>query len=140
MPEIGAGWRLFYETVLGCVPVPPERRLSGDWLSAATGIPEARISGLHLRLPGYGSEGPTLELFEYGSMPEHPAAATNVPGFAHIAFAVDDVAATVGAVLRAGGQEVGRLTEVDIPGAGRIVFQYVADPEGNILELQKWIG
>jgi catechol 2,3-dioxygenase-like lactoylglutathione lyase family enzyme len=83
----------FYQEVFGCVPIPPERDLSGEWLDKATGVSGAHISGVHLRLPGYGDDGPTLELFQYGSMPEHPSANPNTPGFSHIAFAVDDVPA-----------------------------------------------
>ena len=34
----------FYERVFGCVPVPPERQLSGAWLEQATALPGAEIS------------------------------------------------------------------------------------------------
>jgi hypothetical protein len=27
---------------------------------------------------------------------------------------------------------------LDIPGAGRVTFVYLTDPEGNIIELQHW--
>ncbi len=46
---IARDWRClaaFYETVFGCVRVPPERDLAGPWLDAATGIPGAHIRGL----------------------------------------------------------------------------------------------
>jgi catechol 2,3-dioxygenase-like lactoylglutathione lyase family enzyme len=112
--------------------------LSGDWLSEATAIKDARISGIHLRLPGYDENGPTLEIFQYGSMPSRPEIVLNTPGISHIAFAVDDVAAMAEAVRSAGGGDVGKLTEIKIPGSGFLVFQYLADPEGNIIELQKW--
>lgn len=138
---IARDWRrlaAFYETLFGCQPVPPERHLAGDWLDSATGLPGAQLNGMHLRLPGYGETGPTLEIFTYAEMPPHPLATTNLPGFAHLAFAVEDVAGMAEAVCQAGGREVGRMVEIDIPEAGRITFQYVADPEGNILELQKW--
>jgi predicted enzyme related to lactoylglutathione lyase len=128
----------FYQEVFGCVPVPPERDLSGTWLDRATGIRGARISGLHLRLPGWGDDGPTLEIFQYDTMPEHPPVTPNTPGFSHIAFAVDDVAAVVQAVFDQGGSAVGELTQREVPGVGRLTFQYVADPEGNIVEIQNW--
>ena len=41
-------------------------------------------------------------------------------------------------VLGWGGKDVGQLVTLDIPGAGRLTLIYVADPEGNIVELQKW--
>lgn len=139
---IANDWRRlasFYETVLGCLPVSPERDLSGDWLSEATAIRDARISGIHMRLPGYDENGPTLEIFQYGSMPSRPEILLNTPGFSHIAFAVDDVSSMAEAVRNGGGRDVGKLTEIEIPGIGFLVFQYVADPEGNIIELQKWM-
>jgi predicted enzyme related to lactoylglutathione lyase len=71
-------------------------------------------------------------------MPEHPTVNPNTPGFSHIAFAVDDVAATVQAVFHHGGSAVGELTVRDVPDAGLLTFQYVADPEGNIVEIQNW--
>ena len=49
-------------------------------------------------LPGVGPDGPTLEIFEYSE----PAAGMRLPhrpGFAHIAFAVDSVAAAREQVL-----------------------------------------
>ena len=63
---IAKDWRrlsAFYQEVFGCVPVPPERDLSGEWVDKATGISGAHIFGMHLRLPGYGDAGPTLEAF-----------------------------------------------------------------------------
>lgn len=128
----------FYELVFECVPVPPARDLSGEWLDKATGLSSANIRGIHLRMPGYDENGPTLELFEYGEMPERHAIDTNTPGFSHIAFAVDDVAAMAEKVIAKGGSFIGDLTERHIEGVGDLVFQYVADPEGNIVELQSW--
>ena len=55
----------FYQRVFGCVPVPPERDLSGPLMEAGTGLPGAHLRGMHLRLPGYGDTGPTLEIFNY---------------------------------------------------------------------------
>ena len=128
----------FYQEVFGCVPVPPERDLSGEWLDKATGLSQAHVRGIHLRLPGHADDGPTLEIFQYSSMPEHPSVVPNTPGFSHIAFAVDDIAATVRLVFAHGGSAVGELTVRDVPGVGLLTFQYLADPEGNIIEVQRW--
>lgn len=100
----------FYQDVFRCVPVPPERDLSGEWVDKATGIRGAHLFGMHLRLPGYGDNGPTIEIFQYSSMPEHPTVKPNTPGFTHLAFVVDDVAAVARSVIGHGGSVVGDLT------------------------------
>lgn len=128
----------FYTRVFGCTLVPPERDLSGAWLDDATSITNAHIRGAHLRLPGYGDAGPTLEIFQYDDEPAKPPTAVNRPGLGHIAFAVDDVYAARDAVIAAGGGTVGKIIETEIRGVGHICFVYVTDPEGNVIELQKW--
>lgn len=128
----------FYEGVLGCVPVPPERAAKGEWVERCTGVSGAEVHGVHLRLPGYGDDGPTLEIFPYNIAQKRPETAINRPGLAHLAFEVEDVEAARDAVIAAGGERVGELVTVEIPGAGRITFVYLTDPEGNITELQKW--
>ncbi|HEU4919022.1 MAG TPA: VOC family protein [Candidatus Limnocylindrales bacterium] len=128
----------FYTRVFGCTFVPPERDLSGPVLEAGTGVPGATIHGAHLRLPGLGPDGPTLEIFEYSSGPERPASAVNRPGLGHIAFAVPDVAAARDAVLAAGGGVVGEVVTTGTSDGRRVTWTYVTDPEGNILELQAW--
>ena len=127
----------FYERVLGCVPVPPERNLSGEWLEKATGIPGVRIQGIHLRLPG-DEQGPTLEIFQYVESVSPSTKAINRQGLAHLAFRVDEIKDIAKKIITAGGRAVGELVTTEIKGAGRISFQYLTDPEGNIIELQKW--
>ena len=140
---IALDWRRlarFYAQVFGCTPVPPKRNLSGEWLEAATGVPGAEIQGVHLRLPGYDDNGPTLEVFQYNRQKNAVETAVNRPGYGHIAFAVDDVEAAVDALLAAGGDTIGEIVSLEISGAGQITFAYVADPEGNVIELQRWAG
>ena len=128
----------FYQEIFECVPISPERDLSGEWIDKATGLDETHITGEHLLLPGYGDEGPTLEIFSYDDMPERMDNFPNTPGFSHIAFAVDDVDATARAIFERGGSPVGELIEREFPGIGSLTFQYVTDPEGNIIEIQNW--
>ena len=138
---IAKDWRAlagFYEKLFGCTPVPPERDLKGPHIDAGTGIPGAHIRGVHLRLPGYGDGGPTLEVFSYAAMPEHLPPAVNRPGFGHVAFAVDDVAAARAAVLAVGGKAVGEIVTVRLATGDSVTWCYLADPEGNIIELQAW--
>lgn len=138
---VAADWRSlsdFYQRVFGCVFVPPERDLGGPVLEAGTGVPGATIRGAHLRLPGHGPDGPTLEIFQYGSGPDRPATAINRPGFGHIAFAVPDVVAARETVLAEGGGVVGEVVTTGTSDGRRVTWTYMTDPEGNILELQAW--
>lgn len=128
----------FYRTVFGCVPVPPERDLSGEVMERGTGIKSARLRGIHLRLPGWGPEGPTLEIFSYNFLAEEGQKQVNRPGFAHLAFQVPDVRAAREEVLAAGGGAVGEVVTTAIATGARVTWCYVTDPEGNIIELQAW--
>lgn len=128
----------FYVGVFGCQPLPPERDLAGEKLAAGTGLPGARLRGVHLRLPGYAEGGPTLEIFSYHEHAARQATAVNRPGFAHIAFQVDDVAAARQAVLAAGGGAVGEVVTLDVGADAQVTWCYVTDPEGNVIELQAW--
>jgi catechol 2,3-dioxygenase-like lactoylglutathione lyase family enzyme len=137
---IARDWRAlasFYERVFGCTPVPPERNLSGEALERGSRVPGAALQGVHLRLPGCGVEGPTLEIFTYNSLAESSATAANRPGFGHIAFAVSDVAAARDAVVAAGGSHYGDIVTTSA-GARKVTWVYVRDPEGNLIELQTW--
>lgn len=138
---VARDWRRlvrFYESVFGCVLVPPERDLGGEWLDRGTGVRGAELTGAHLRLPGHGPSGPTLEVFQWAAALERPEPAPNRIGLGHLAFEVDDPAATVAAVVRAGGATLGEATSHDVPGVGRLTFAYARDPEGNVLEIQRW--
>jgi catechol 2,3-dioxygenase-like lactoylglutathione lyase family enzyme len=139
---IARDWRTlarFYCELFGCLPVPPERDLSGPEMDGGTGIQGAHLLGMHLRLPGHGETGPTLEIFSYDPPAERLPAAVNRPGYGHVAFSVDDVAAAQEAVLAWGGAPIGEIVSVRV-GAGRVTWCYVTDPEGNALELQQWEG
>jgi len=138
---VARDWRklaLFYEEVLGCIPLPPERDYGGANLEAATALPGAILQGMHLRLPGYGEGGPTLEIFEYhpGETSQEPR--INRPGFAHIAFAVEDVKTARDEFLAAGGSAYGELTVFETSEGEQVEMIYLRDPEGNIVELQRW--
>jgi catechol 2,3-dioxygenase-like lactoylglutathione lyase family enzyme len=127
----------FYQTVFGCVPIPPERDLGGDALERGTRVPGAKLQGAHLRLPGFGETGPTLEIFTYARLEDALPTAANRPGFGHIAFAVPDVAEARAAVLAAGGSDYGDIVAT-AAGNRTVTWTYVRDPEGNLVELQAW--
>lgn len=138
---VARDWRClaeFYESVFGCEPLEPDRDFGGAWLDRLTGLEHAWIRGRHLRLPGGGSEGPTIEIFQYDEPLDSPVPAANQPGFAHIAFEVDDVEAALNAVKRAGGGVLGEIVTITVADAGEITLVYATDPEGNLVELQTW--
>jgi len=139
---IADDWRAladFYIGNFGCTPVPPERDYSGADLSAGTGVENAALRGAHLRLPGLGPDGPTLEIYQYAhNEPRGAAAAANRVGFGHIAFAVDDVRAARERVIGSGGAPVGDVVTLQTADGRRVTWCYVSDPEGNFIELQAW--
>jgi predicted enzyme related to lactoylglutathione lyase len=128
----------FYGDVFGCIPKGPERDLSGRWLDRVTSLSAARLRGVHLRLPSYGDDGPTLEIFSYDDMPDRRLPMPNELGFAHVAFAVDDVETALETVISAGGGSVGEIATTEVDSVGSLQVVYARDPGGNIVELQKW--
>ena len=112
--------------------------MSGGWVDDLTGLNAARIRGIHLYLPGYESDGPTIEIFEYDKNLQNSSRDINRDGFGHIAFAVEDVQQKLDLLLENGGSALGDLIDAEIAGVGRISVVYARDPEGNIVELQKW--
>lgn len=138
---IADDWRAlakFYVEVFDCVPVSSERDHHGPHTDDLTAMLGARIQGRHFRLPGHGENGPTLEIFTYATNAPHPPTELHRPGFQHLAFEVPDVERKREEVLARGGRDLGKLVTIDIAGAGRLTLVYMTDPEGNIIELQRW--
>ena|SRR5258705_12884598 len=102
----------FYCDVFGCERKGPERDLCAEWLDKVNAVPNAHLRGVHLRLPGYGEDGPTLEIFSYDQALQR--------------------------VIAAGGGAVGETAEAEVKGVGLLRVVYARDPEGNIVELQRW--
>lgn len=138
---IARDWRAlagFYESILGCTVVPPLRDYSGPTLEAGTGVAGASMAGVHLRLPGRGEDGPTLEIYQYTPSIEGHVPAVNRPGLGHLAFEVGSVADAREEVLGAGGGVIGETVTLTTATGARVTMCYLTDPEGNILELQSW--
>lgn len=138
---IARDWRKlakFYTTVFGCSLVPPERDYQGEALDAGTGLKGAHLTGAHFRLPGYGENGPTLEIYNYDRLEESPKPAVNRPGFGHLAFEVDDVQKAYKLVGANGGGVIGEIVTLTTKTGSKVTWCYMTDPEGNIIELQSW--
>ena len=128
----------FYIDVFECKPLFPERDLKGLWLDKTTTIADAHLKGIHLALPGYDSQLPTLEIFQYDSNINIGVPETNRKGFGHIAFRVDNVEFYLEKLLTAGGTTVGDQVETEVKGVGMLTFVYARDIDGNIIEIQSW--
>jgi catechol 2,3-dioxygenase-like lactoylglutathione lyase family enzyme len=134
-------WRrlaTFYTDVFGCEFVPPERDIRSADLDAATGLGDAHLTGAHLRLPGHGDSGPTIEIYSYDALAPHPGTRVDRPGWGHIAFQVQDVPGAVEAVMAAGGRRHGEVITTRTSDGRAVTWAYAADPDGNIVELQAW--
>jgi len=128
----------FYIDVFGCEQIGKERDLMGNWIDRVTGIKKVRIQGVHLKLPGY-KNGPTLEIFQYE--PNNYRLGdplVNGLGFGHIAFHVENVAMMLAKITAHGGSQLGEYIEKQYQDNKVLKVVYTRDPEGNIVELQKW--
>jgi len=128
----------FYELVFNCKPVLPKRDHKGEWLDKGTGVLNAHLQGMHLRLPGYGDEGPTLEIYQYSEVINSGKNVANKKGFSHIAFQVNEINQLLELALKNGAQKIGELSEHFVENVGMLKFICISDPEGNIIELQNW--
>ena len=137
----GADWRrlaAFYTDLFGCELVPPERDIKSADLDRATGLKGAHLTGAHLRLPGHGPEGPTIEIFQYDTVEPGLPPQVDRAGWGHVAFQVPDVPAALEAVQAAGGGRLGDVITTTTATGGRVTWCYATDPDGNIVELQAW--
>ncbi len=139
--RVARDWRTlarFYIKVFGCRIKPPERDLKGAWLDRLASIRNARVRGAHLVLPGYGRAGPTLEIFQYSKEAGSRISPVNAAGLRHLAFSARNVKKVLGRVEKNGGTRVGELVSAWVEGIGNLEVVYASDPEGNIIEIQKW--
>ena len=138
---VSSNWKelvVFYVETFNCKIVPPIRKQSGEWLEKGTGLKNAKLEGAHLLLPGYGENGPTLEIYQYGNIEKQDSIPPNKRGFGHIAFEVESVEVVLNTLEKNGGKAFGEITKREIKGVGEITFVYARDPEGNLIELQSW--
>jgi catechol 2,3-dioxygenase-like lactoylglutathione lyase family enzyme len=128
----------FYIKTFDCKIIPPIRNQSGAWLDKGTGIKNAKLEGAHLLLPGYGENGPTLEIYQYENIENQGYIPPNKRGYGHIAFEVKSVEVVLDNLVNNGGEVSGEITRRKVEGVGEITFVYARDPEGNLIELQSW--
>lgn len=97
----------FYIKVFACIPVPPKRGHSGAWLDKGTGVLNSHFQGVHLRLPGQGDNGPTLEIYQYSEIKKSEKALPNKQGFSHIAFQVENIPELLELAINNGASKIG---------------------------------
>lgn len=123
----------FYKRIFGCEDRRPRTTLSGKKVSRGNGVPNSEIYSIWLTLPSV--ETPFLAIHEYKETRERPSPCVNEPGYAHIAFEVEDIRAIRDEIIRAGGDDQGEITDFGTVDAPRLVV-YMRDPEGNVIELE----
>lgn len=128
----------FYQRVFGCIPVRSTEDLDGQWVEDITAVKNAAIRYVHLTLPGYGSNGPELELIQYKNEVYHPEKVSNCSGYGHLAFSVENVQDILNKILQEGGGVIGNVVTTEVPNRGLLTEAYATDPEGNIIELQHY--
>ena len=100
--------------------------------------PGAHLTGAHLRLPGHGPTGPTLEIYQYDAVEPGRDPKVDRAGWGHIAFQVPDVPAALDAVVAAGGGRFGEVVTLTTSDGRHVTWCYATDPDGNLVELQAW--
>ena len=80
----------------------------------------------------------SLEIFQYSRGKRTTTPQTNHSGYGHIAFAVTNVGNMIKKIEKNGGSMVGKRITTTIESVGTIDVAYARDPEGNIIELQRW--
>ena len=128
----------FYIKVFDCTIVPPIRYYKGKDLESAINIKNVTLNGVHLRLPGYNKTGPTLEIFSYKPSLKKQNGKINTPGITHLAFEVSDVNKVYKKVIKHGGKKVGKIITLKRSDGKKVKWCYIKDPEGNMIEIQKW--
>lgn len=129
----------FYAKIFGMEFVPPLRDLHGEWYERVTGCDKAHVRGCHMRLPGYGENGPTIEFFTWEYPDGTPANNINGQGVGHLAFAVDDVETKVQEMIDNGGSVCGPTVKNYYATMDKtLTLCYAKDPDGNCIEIQHW--
>lgn len=130
---------VFYSQLLG-LEITREVTIGGEWVESVVGLPDVAADVVYLSPPAGGTR---LELIRYRSPKGHRPAGLQSPntrGLRHLAFAVEDIEATVGALERSGIRTLGPIrvvpdSQVTYEGGARKHLVYLRDPEGNLLEL-----
>jgi catechol 2,3-dioxygenase-like lactoylglutathione lyase family enzyme len=113
-----------------------EAQVEGDWVDRVVALDGVRAQIAMLRTPdGHGR----LELSKFHTPPAeggYQRAPANASGIRHVAFAVDDIDATLARLRARGAELVGELERY----RDSYRLCYVRGPEGILVELAEQIG
>ncbi|HXQ21176.1 MAG TPA: VOC family protein [Candidatus Acidoferrales bacterium] len=120
----------FYRDALGFTYLS-ELQIAGEPTNTLLQLDNVELRALYLE-----RDGTRIELLHFAS-PGHRGAAQPRPmnqlGLTHLSLRVDDLAATLEALQRAGAQILDR-SRIDIP-AFNAAAVFVTDPDGTLIEL-----
>ena len=125
----------FYEEVFGCVQIPPEKKISGDYAAELTGLEGADIEGMTLGFPE-DPDGTQLEIFQY-NIQDESGKTINLCGLGHIAISVKGINEVTEKLIQCGGGYIGKQVHRTYPDKPDLFIHYVKDCEGNIIELME---
>ncbi len=83
------------------------------------GLSGAHLQGMHVRLPGGGPDGPTLEIYSYDDTRARSLPMPNDAGYGHVAFSVEDVSNALRDVVDHGGTALGQIATTAVTGRRR---------------------
>lgn len=124
----------FYVNVMKCHIFREPKTLSGEIVSQGNGLPNSEIHSIWLKFPEM--DQPFLEIHEHSISHQRDQPKVNEPGFGHLAFQMDDIASTLASIIKAGGAQIGQVTDFGTPERPYLIA-YARDPEGNVLELEQ---
>jgi catechol 2,3-dioxygenase-like lactoylglutathione lyase family enzyme len=113
-----------------------EWSVEGDWVGRIIGLEGVQAENAMLQAPDGSGQ---IELVRFRSPPAQgggAAATANAPGIRHVAFAVDDIDATVAGLRTRDTELVGEVVRYE--DSWRLC--YVRGPEGIIVELAEKLG
>jgi catechol 2,3-dioxygenase-like lactoylglutathione lyase family enzyme len=113
-----------------------EGRVEGDWVDRVVGIQGVRAEIAMMEIPGGHGRVELTQFHAPSGQSGDRHAPANTAGIRHLAFAVDDIDATVTALRAHGAELVGEVERY----RDSYRLCYVRGPEGIIVELAEQLG
>ena len=118
----------FYQSAFGAKPFGKQRDYEDDWIQNLVGVRDIHVIGEHVKMPGYGAIGPTLEIFTYNKESRRRPLTEQDQGIISVGFMADNLTELLQAIDNAGGSIVSQA------GNNSAIAQ---DPDGNLITITK---